>query len=135
MQMNNVKIFFLVAIIISVSSLITWQLTGAHAYTTYHFNETVQVELDPNDPLVQAGFYGDDKTKDSLVVSEGLHLGLLPTAQGIFDKHVFSVASISGPVWGLALVFWFFQRRKMKKGASDASGAPGTSDAPADPAV
>ena len=118
MQMNNVKILFLVAIIISVSSLITWQMAGAHAYTTYHLNETIQVELDPNDPLVQAGFYGDQKTKDSVVTSTGLHLGLLPTAQGIFDKHIFSVASISGPVWGVALVFWFFQRRKNKRAST-----------------
>ena len=123
--MNSAKLLFLAAIIISASSLITWQMTGAHAYTTYHLNETIQVELDPNDPLVQAGFYGDDKTKDSLVVSKGLHLGLLPTAQGIFDKHVFSVASISGPIWGLALVFWFIQRRKNKRGASGAAGAAG----------
>lgn len=115
--MKNSKLFFLAAIIISISTLITWQITGGHVYTTYHLNETVQVELDQNDPLVQAGFYGDQKTKDTVITSEGLHLGLLPAPQGIFDKHVFSVASISGPIWGLALVFWFFQRRKLKKSA------------------
>ena len=122
--MKNVKLLFALAIIISFATLITWQLTGGHAYTTYHLNETVQVDLDPDDPLVQAGFYGDQKTKDTVITSTGLHLGLLPTTENIFDKHIFSVATISGPIWGLALVFWFFQRRKMKKSAQGASGAP-----------
>lgn len=111
--MNSVaKKLFILALVVTAGTLITWQVTGGDGFTKFQVVKTITVELDQNDPLVQAGFYGESATKDSTVTIDEFHLGLIPTPQGLFDKHALSVVSLTGPVWALALGFWFFTRRK-----------------------
>jgi hypothetical protein len=37
--------------------------------------------------------------------------GLLPTPQGLFDRHALSVVSVTAPLWGLTLAAWLWSRR------------------------
>ena len=111
---TGAKKLFLLALVVTAATLITWQATGGDAYTKFQVVKTVTVELDPNDPLVQAGFYGAGTTKDSTMTIDEFHLGLIPVPQGLFDKHTLSVASISGPPWlaTIVLAVWAPRRRK-----------------------
>jgi hypothetical protein len=100
-----------VAALVTVTCLILWLATGSHAYTKFTVVERVEIEPDPDDPLSGTGFYDDDagytiETRDSF------HFGLIPTPQGIFDKHMLSVVSIAVPVWVVAIVAVWFSRRR-----------------------
>jgi hypothetical protein len=104
-------------VLITVAALLLWQLTGGDYYTKYEVIEQVEKTLDPNDPLVAAGFYEDSKATET-VARKDFRFGLLPTPSGILDKHVASVLSIASPFWllGLALLFW--NRRALARSRS-----------------
>ena len=75
--------------------------------------EQVQHEVDPNDPLVAAGFY-DGSTNTQSTVRDEFRFGLLPTPQGVFDKHAVSVLTLVAPFWILTLGLYWLNRRRMK---------------------
>lgn len=108
------QILFLAIAVLGVTSLVTWQATGGDWYTKYEVVEQVEVKLDASDPLVAAGFY-DGVTSTRTVTRDEFRLGLLPTAAGLLDKHVVSVASINGPLWLLGLGLFWFERRRSRQ--------------------
>ena len=107
------KAIFLAAAIITASLLIAWLATGRHYYTKYQVVESVRAPVDPDDPLAGTGFY-DEESRIETVTKQEFHLGLLPTPQGLLDKHGLSVISILIPTWfcALALAWWLRRRRR-----------------------
>jgi hypothetical protein len=112
--MKRITIYFLVLALIGTAAVVsTWALTGRHYYTKFRVVETVEQEVDANDPFAGTGFYDeDDSGQTKTVVRDEFHLGLLPVPQGIFDKHMVSVVSIAVPLWGLAAVAAWVTRRR-----------------------
>ena len=108
------KIVLSIVAILTLASVITWQATGGDWYTKYEVVEQIESEADPNDPLVEAGFY-EGGTTTQTVTRDEFRLGLLPTPAGVLDKHALSVASVTGPLWVFAWGFAWFQRRKVRK--------------------
>lgn len=106
------KKFVIGAMLLTVASLILWQATGGDFYTKYQIVEVVPMQLDPDDPLVAAGFYDDDATET--ITRDEFRFGLLPTAEGLFDKHVISVLSFTAPTWFVTLGIIWWSRRKLK---------------------
>ncbi|HSG99580.1 MAG TPA: hypothetical protein VLB27_05995 [candidate division Zixibacteria bacterium] len=96
---------------LTIAALITWQMTGGDAYTKYRLNVEVERKLDPSDPLYGTGFYENDIVKETVTRDE-FRLGLLPTPQGLFDKHLVSVTTIVGPLWALVGGAVVLARRK-----------------------
>ena len=107
------KSIITLAIVVTVASLVTWQATGGDWYTKFEVVEQVEAKPDPGDPLAAAGFYdGDPVTRTE--IRDEFRLGLLPTPSGLLDKHVLSVATLTGPLWALGLAVVWFGRRRMK---------------------
>ena len=104
---GQTKIILLLAALVSLAALITWRMTGGDYYTKFVVVEQVETPVAKNDPLAVAGFY-EETSQTRTVIREEFHLGLLPTASGLLDKHALSVASIVPPVWlaALGLVWW-----------------------------
>ena len=67
-----------------------------------------------DDPLAGTGFY-DDARIETIERRDEFHLGLLPTPQGLLDKHILSVASILGPTWALPLFLLWVRTRRQKR--------------------
>ncbi len=111
------KITFVAAVMITLAALFTWQLTGGDYYTKYEVVEQVEKTLDPDDPLVAAGFY-EGTTATETVARKDFRFGLLPTPSGLLDKHVASVVSISSPFWVLGLGLLFLNRRALARSRS-----------------
>lgn len=88
-----------VALVMTVVAIGLWLGTGIHPYTK--FQDVVQEEtpIDPDDPFAEAGFYDEDETITQVVTRDVFYFGLLPTPQGLMDKHSLSVFSIVIPVW------------------------------------
>ena len=101
------------AFIISLACVVLWQATGGDYYTKYEVVEQIEIETDENDPLAAAGFY-EGSPQTETVVREEFRFGLLPTPQGIFDKHTFSVVTVLGLTWTPALGLAWRARRKTK---------------------
>lgn len=109
---RSTKAILLTAITVTLLALGLWVATGRDAYTKFEVVEEIKKPVDPNDPLAGTGFYEND-TVTEVVRRPEFRFGLLPTPSGIFDKHVFSVATLAGPVWGFALVALFLRRREV----------------------
>ena len=111
-------------VLITVAALGLWWGTDRHFYTKFEVVTQVEVEIDPEDPLAQAGFY-DGETVEKTVRRDEFHLGLLPTPRGLFDKHVISVVSIVFPAWLLGGATLIRLRRRTNRqlpvGASPSS--------------
>ncbi|NIP41594.1 MAG: hypothetical protein GWO41_07860 [candidate division Zixibacteria bacterium] len=111
---KTTKIILVAAIVISGAVLITWQATGGDYYTKYQVVEKVEAEIDPNDPLAQAGFY-DEGSVTQTVTRDEFRLGLLPTPSGLIDKHAISVVSILLPIWVIIIIaFWLSRMRRRR---------------------
>ena len=95
----------------SISNPDIWVDRHGDYYTKFEVVRQVEKEIDPNDPLVQAGFYNCETTVET-VRSDEFRMGLLPTPSGVFDKHAVSVVSISGPFWLVTLGLTWIVRRK-----------------------
>ena len=108
----STKAVITVAVLISLVALGAWFGTGRHYYTKYEVVETVAKPVDADDPLAGTGFYDDEEAVTATVHRDEFHLGLLPTPDGLFDKHVLSAASILGVTWGVALPFVLWRRRR-----------------------
>ena len=101
------------AAVLTIVAVATWLLTGAHSYTKYRVVEQVETTVETDDPLAATGFY-DEAVKTETVEREEFHLGLLPTPQGLIDKHAVSVASVAGPAWAAALLFGLLGWRRAR---------------------
>lgn len=112
--MNRFSRWMLIlAVLVTVVSLVTWQATGGDWYTKFEVVEQVDVNPDPSDPLAAAGFY-DGEAVTRTEARDEFRLGLLPTPSRLLDKHILSVATLTGPLWGLGMVAFWFGRRRMK---------------------
>ena len=112
------KTVILIATVMTLAAVITWLATGRDFYTKYQVVETVEVPIDENDPLAQAGFYDDDEPRTETVTRDEFHLGLIPTPSGLFDKHALSVISIAAPPWGLAALLFVLGWMRRRKSAA-----------------
>ena len=104
-----------VAVLLTAGALATWGVTGCHAYTKYEVIEQVPAEADPDDPFADSGFF-DEGAEPALdtVRRDEFHLGILPTPQGVFDKHVVSVVTIAAPPWALFGAVFLAGRRSRR---------------------
>ncbi len=104
-----------IPVVLTVAALGMWLGTGAHPYTKYQDVTREEIPTDEDDPFAEAGFYDGD-TVTRTVKKNVFYFGLLPTPQGLFDKHAFSVVSIVVPVWmivgGISLMRWRSRRRR-----------------------
>jgi len=110
MMTKQTKIILALAALVTLATLITWQMTGGDYYTKFEVVEQIAAPVDPNDPLAAAGFY-ENASQTKTVTRPEFRLGLLPTPSGLFDKHVVSVVSIVAPVWLIALSLVWWRRR------------------------
>lgn len=104
-------VIWAIPVLITIAMLIAWQATGGDAYTKYTVVERVEVEPETNDPLAGTGMFDEGKPRYETTRRDEFRLGLLPTPQGLFDKHVISVASVVGPVWALFLGGWLVKKK------------------------
>lgn len=111
---RTVAISAVPVVLITVAALGLWWGTDHHFYTKFEVVKQVEVEVDPEDPLAQAGFY-DGETVEKTVRRDEFHLGLLPTPRGLFDKHVISVVSIVFPAWLLGGATLICLRRRTNR--------------------
>jgi hypothetical protein len=109
---RSTKATLLAATTVTLLAFGLWVATGRDAYTKLEVVEEIKKPVDPNDPLAGTGFYEND-TVTEVVRRPEFRFGLLPTPSGIFDKHIFSVATLTGPAWGFALVALFLRRRQV----------------------
>lgn len=106
------KALIAVPLLVTLVVLAVWLGTGADAYTKFTVVEQRPRVIDENDPLAATGFYDDDAENLETVRRDEFRLGLLPTPQGLLDKHALSVASLAGPVWAGALLGLWLTRKK-----------------------
>jgi|GEM_PF-1101739 len=107
----------ILAALVTVAALITWQATGGDYYTKFSVVEQVEAKADADDPLAAAGFY-DGETVTRTERREEFRLGLLPTPSGLLDKHIFSVATLATPLWVLGIAAAWFGRRRARAQAA-----------------
>lgn len=106
-----------VALLATFIALGVWAATDRHSYTKFEVVEQVEAQASEDDPFAGTGFYEeeDGSTARETVKRDEFHLGLVPTPQGLFDKHMISVATIAAPFWALFVValvaMWWMNRR------------------------
>ncbi len=107
------------AIVVSFATLAVWFATGMHYYTKYEVvSKSKESTSDGNDPLAGTGFYDDDiATAERVVRRPEFHLGLLPTPQGLLDRHLLSVTTVLGLTWCVTLVPLIWRRQVGLPGA------------------
>jgi hypothetical protein len=98
------------AMLVTLAAVILWQATGGDYYTKFQVVEQIQKQIDPEDPLAATGFY-EGEAEVATITRDDFRFGLLPTPSGLWDKHLLSVVTISGPLWALALVTIWRSRR------------------------
>lgn len=113
MKTNLLTILIIIAFSITLLAIAVWAATGFHAYTKYEVVEIQETEVKSDDIFADTGLY-DDATKKEVIQKDEFHLGLIPTPEGLFDKHMISVASVVGPVWVLTGIVFWLDRRKRK---------------------
>ncbi len=118
------RYLLILAAIVTIGAAATWLATGRHYYTKFTVVEQVETPIDADDPFAEAGFF-DEQTQTITERRDEFHLGLLPTPQGLFDKHALSVVSIVLPVWLVAAVLTWWARRRDR---SIRQRAPGTAN-------
>jgi len=104
---------FILAAVVTVAALVTWQATGGDYYTKFSVVEQVEAPPAADDPLAAAGFY-DGGTVTRTETRDEFRLGLLPTPSGLLDKHALSVVTLSAPLWVLGIAAAWFGRRRRK---------------------
>ena len=101
-----------VAGVVTVIAIGLWLATGVHPYTKFQDVVREEVPIDPEDPFADAGFYDESETITQVVTKDVFYFGLLPTPQGIMDKHVLSVSTVVVPVW---IVVGFIAIKRWRK--------------------
>jgi hypothetical protein len=109
-----VRVLLILAVVISIAAIIVWAITGFHFYTKYEVVEQIEVPVDPDDPFAGTGFF-ENETETKVVSRAEFHLGLLPTPQGLLDRHLLSVLTLVVPVWLAAALFFWLHRRKVRR--------------------
>lgn len=106
----------IIPLLATAGCLALWAATGRDAYTKYTVVEKVIREQREDDLFAGTGLFDDeDGSATEVVRRDEFRFGLLPTPQRLFDKHMVSVASISGPLWGISLVSLWILRRQRKR--------------------
>ncbi len=95
---KSTLVIAIIGALFTVASLIIWQTTGGDFYTKFEIVRQVAAPTDPDDPLAATGFY-DDEARTHTVVTEEFRFGLLPSAIGLTDKHLLSVATVNLAIW------------------------------------
>lgn len=108
---SKTKTVLITAVVLTAFILLAWQATGGDYYTKFEVVEEVEEQTDPSDPLAGTGFY-ENETVTKTVSRKEFRLGLIPTSQGLFDKHVVSAATILFPLWGLVAAYLWYAKRK-----------------------
>ena len=110
---SHTKIILLAAVVASAGVLVAWQATGGDYYTKYQIVEQVEQRAAADDPLAATGFYDSEASQTTTVTRDEFRLGLLPTPNGVFDKHAVSVSSLLGMTWAIAgVAIWVVGRRR-----------------------
>ena len=108
----SIRLTLGLAVLVTIAAVGMWQLTGGDYYTKFEVVEQIERPVDESDPLAAAGFYEGDSQTDT-VTRSAFRFGLLPTPNGLFDKHMLSVVSIAFVVWpGALTLVWLSLRRK-----------------------
>jgi hypothetical protein len=107
------RALLITSLLVTVAAVALWLATGGDAYTKFKVVETVAREVDPDDPLAAAGFY-DDQAATETVSRDAFRFGLLPTPQGLVDRHLLSVATFAGPLWALTIGVFLWSRWKKR---------------------
>ncbi len=107
---KKTKIVLGLAAIVTIATLILWQVTGGDYYTKFEVVEQIEAPVYQDDPLDEAGFY-DETSRTQTVTRSEFRFGLFPTPSRLFDKHAVSVVSIAFPIWVLAIGFVGWRRR------------------------
>ena len=112
MNKNITTTIFVATLLVTIGTFTTWAATGFHWYTKYQVVEIVEKEAPAEDDIfADTGLY-EGETITETVQKDSFHLGLLPTPQGLFDKHALSVGSLVGPAWLLSGIVFFIRWRK-----------------------
>ncbi|MCZ6688127.1 MAG: hypothetical protein O7H41_00785 [Planctomycetota bacterium] len=111
--MKVMSVLLLLGVVVTLATLATWMATGMSPYTKFKIVETIEVEVDPDDPFAGTGFF-EGTTEEKTVERDAFQLGIFPTAGGLIDKHMVSVATILFPVWSL-IGIGAWRRRRAKK--------------------
>jgi len=114
---TTTKILLGLAVVFTIASLGAWAATDFHPYTKYQVVEEVEKTPDPDDPFAGTGLVEEGEVETEVVTRDEFHFGLLPTPQGLFDKHFVSVVTFAVPLWVLAAASWFVTRRKQQHSA------------------
>jgi hypothetical protein len=104
----------ILAALVTVAALVTWQATGGDYYTKFSVVEQVEAKAEADDPLAAAGFY-DGETVTRTESRDEFRLGLLPS--GLLDKHTLSVVTLVVPLWVLGVAVTWFDRRRRARAA------------------
>lgn len=110
---RTIRLAIGVSLVVTIAAFVTWQVTGGDYYTKFEVIEQIESQVNPDDPLAGTGFYDDDSKKET-VVQQGLRFGLLPTPNGLLDKHLISVASVATPPWMIVFGLVLVDRRRRK---------------------
>lgn len=109
------KSILVIAGVVTIVAGVLWLSTGAHPYTKFEDVVREDIPVDEDDPFADSGFYDDDEMVTQVVTRDVFYFGLLPTPQGIFDKHAMSVASFVVPVWLIAGAVAIKRRRTSRQ--------------------
>ena len=109
------KLLIAVAGVVTAIAIGLWLVTGVHPYTKFEDVVGEEVPIDPDDPFAEAGFYDESDTITQVVTKDVFYFGLLPTPQGIMDKHALSVSSVVVPVWIVVGVIAIVRRQASRR--------------------
>jgi hypothetical protein len=100
-------------LLVSVAALGLWLATGRDAYTKFTVVERVAVDQKDagDDFFSQAGLVDEGEPAYEIVRRDEFRFGLLPTPQGVFDRHAVSMATIVGPAWALGILVFILLGR------------------------
>lgn len=91
------------ATIVTLGALALWRSTGGDIYTKYQVVEQTAIPTEAEDPLAGSGFYDSDSVTITVARDE-FRFGLLPTPQGLLDKHIVSLVTVLPPLWLIVLL-------------------------------
>lgn len=113
--MNRLRVRLAALVIPLVGTLAAlglWAATGRDAYTKFTVVERVEVKAEEqtDDLFAAAGLVEEGETTYETRKRDEFRFGLLPTPQGLFDKHMVSVATTVIPLWAAGLGLFFLLR-------------------------
>lgn len=121
--------FAFFALILTIASFVLWGLTGREVFTKQTRITDIERPADPDDIMDFARADSDGLVRET-VREDGYWFGLLPSGYprpGAWGPapEWWSVASVAGPAWALALGVCVIARRGAKPNAAGAEKKPG----------